>query len=115
MALRMSISGPHRPPNLPFFCLLSISLDTLDPFRFEIMTRRLGHDAVLRTLDMALASPSLETKLNAVIIKGLNDHEAVDFVDLTKHKSMSVRFIEFMPFSGKLSALTCTTSLTKEV
>lgn len=80
----------------------SASLDTLDPFKFEIMTRRRGHEAVLRTLDMALAAPELQTKLNAVIIKGLNDHEALDFVALTRDKPLSVRFIEFMPFTGKL-------------
>jgi molybdenum cofactor biosynthesis enzyme MoaA len=82
------------------------SLDTLDPFKFEIMTRRMGHDAVLRALDMALASPALETKLNAVVVKGLNDHEVHDFVALTKDKPLSVRFIEFMPFTGPFAFFT---------
>lgn len=78
------------------------SLDTLDPFKFEIMTRRPGHESVLRTLDAALASPTLESvKLNVVVIKGLNDHEVVDFVAMTRDKPLSVRFIEFMPFTGK--------------
>jgi molybdenum cofactor biosynthesis enzyme MoaA len=67
------------------------------------MTRRMGHDAVLKSLEMAMASPALETKLNAVIVKGLNDCEAVDFVGLTKYKPLSVRFIEFMPFTGTCS------------
>ncbi|RPD82180.1 molybdenum cofactor biosynthesis prote [Lentinus tigrinus ALCF2SS1-7] len=80
---------------------LNISLDTLDPFKFEIMTRRMGHDAVLRSLHTALASPELQSvKLNAVVVKGLNDHEAVDFVEMTKESRLSVRFIEFMPFTG---------------
>jgi molybdenum cofactor biosynthesis enzyme MoaA len=77
-----------------------LSLDTLDPFKFEIMTRRRGHEAVLQSLDMALASSQLETKLNVVVMKGLNDHEVLDFVKMTKHKPISVRFIEFMPFTG---------------
>jgi molybdenum cofactor biosynthesis enzyme MoaA len=78
------------------------SLDTLDPFKFEIMTRRPGHNLVLRTLDVALASSKLESlKLNVVIVKGLNDAEALDFVELTKDKPISVRFIEFMPFTGQ--------------
>lgn len=79
------------------------SLDTLDPFKFEIMTRRRGHEAVLRSLDMAIASPELETKLNVVVVKGLNDHEVLDFADLTREKPLSVRFIEFMPFTGELA------------
>ncbi|KAI0800749.1 molybdenum cofactor biosynthesis prote, partial [Fomes fomentarius] len=80
---------------------LNISLDTLDPFKFEIMTRRMGHDAVLRSLSTALDSPELESvKLNVVIVKGLNDHEVLDFVEMTRDRRLSVRFIEFMPFTG---------------
>ncbi|KAF8445673.1 hypothetical protein L210DRAFT_3528154 [Boletus edulis BED1] len=80
---------------------LNLSLDTLDPFKFEFMARRPGHGAVLRALDVALSCPGLQSvKLNVVVIKGLNDSEALDFVKLTKDKSLSVRFIEFMPFTG---------------
>jgi GTP 3',8-cyclase len=79
-----------------------ISLDTLDPFKFEFMTRRRGHDAVLKTLDVALNSLKLQSvKLNVVVVKGLNDSEILDFVALTKDNLLSVRFIEFMPFTGK--------------
>ena len=79
----------------------SRSLDTLDPFKFEIMTRRMGHEAVLRSVDVALASSLSSVKLNVVVIKGLNDAEVLDFVELTKTKALSVRFIEFMPFTGR--------------
>ncbi|KAG1904780.1 uncharacterized protein F5891DRAFT_1012814 [Suillus fuscotomentosus] len=80
---------------------LNLSLDTLDPFKFEIMTRRPGHDAVLRSLSAALYSQGLRSvKLNVVIIKGLNDSEVLDFVKLTTDQNISVRFIEFMPFTG---------------
>ena len=66
------------------------------------MTRRRGHDAVLRSLDGALAAPELRAvKLNTVVVKGLNDHEVSDFVEMTQHRALSVRFIEFMPFTGK--------------
>ncbi|KAF9015678.1 hypothetical protein BDQ17DRAFT_1386373 [Cyathus striatus] len=79
---------------------LNLSLDTLDPFKFEIMTRRRGHEAVLRALNVALASSLQSVKLNVVVVKGLNDHEIFDFVDMTKEHNLSVRFIEFMPFTG---------------
>ncbi|KAI9056994.1 molybdenum cofactor biosynthesis prote [Trametes sanguinea] len=80
---------------------LNISLDTLDPFKFEIMTRRMGHDAVLRSLETALRSKELRSvKLNVVVVKGMNDHEVLDFVEMTKERRLSVRFIEFMPFTG---------------
>lgn len=80
-----------------------ISLDTLDPFKFELITRRRGHDAVVKALDVALASSLKSVKLNVVVIKGLNDAEVFDFVEMTKDKPLSVRFIEFMPFTGQLS------------
>ena len=64
------------------------------------MTRRRGHDAVLKALDTALFSNLQSVKLNAVIIKGLNDTEVPDFVEITREKDVSVRFIEFMPFTG---------------
>ncbi|KAK7695025.1 hypothetical protein QCA50_002213 [Cerrena zonata] len=80
---------------------LNISLDTLDPFKFEIMTRRPGHEAVMRAIETALALPELHSvKLNVVIVKGLNDSEALNFLEMTKDKRLSVRFIEFMPFTG---------------
>ncbi|KAH9858326.1 molybdenum cofactor biosynthesis prote [Lenzites betulinus] len=82
---------------------LNLSLDTLDPFKFEIMTRRMGHDAVLRSLHTALdlRDRGLQSvKLNVVVVKDLNDHEVPDFVEMTKESPLSVRFIEFMPFTG---------------
>ncbi|KAF8808136.1 molybdenum cofactor biosynthesis prote [Phlegmacium glaucopus] len=79
---------------------LNLSLDTLDPFKFELMTRRRGHEAVLKTLQVALSSSLASVKINVVVIKGLNDSEILDFVDMTKDQPISVRFIEFMPFTG---------------
>ncbi|KAF9270704.1 molybdenum cofactor biosynthesis prote [Marasmius fiardii PR-910] len=80
---------------------LNLSLDTLDPFKFEFMTKRRGHEAVLKTLDLALSSKKLQTvKMNVVVVKGLNDGEILDFIELTKGAPLSVRFIEFMPFTG---------------
>ncbi|KAI0081077.1 molybdenum cofactor biosynthesis prote [Panus rudis PR-1116 ss-1] len=80
---------------------LNISLDTLDPFKFEIMTRRPGHEAVLRSIEVAKTLPELQSlKLNVVVIKGLNDGEVLDFLEMTKDEDISVRFIEFMPFTG---------------
>ncbi|KAJ4485751.1 molybdenum cofactor biosynthesis prote [Lentinula aciculospora] len=80
---------------------LNLSLDTLDPFKFEFMAKRPGLDAVLKTLNIALQSPRLQkVKLNVVVVKGLNDSEVPDFVEMTRDQPVSVRFIEFMPFTG---------------
>lgn len=69
--------GPHL--------IIHNSLDTLDPLKFEIMTRRMGHEAVLRALDTALSTPGLKSvKLNVVVIRGMNDSEVPKFIELTQ-------------------------------
>ena len=65
------------------------------------MTRRTSHEAVLRALDAALGSSLEQVKLNVVVVRGLNDSEVPDFVAMTERKNLSVRFIEFMPFTGE--------------
>ncbi|RXW24024.1 hypothetical protein EST38_g1803 [Candolleomyces aberdarensis] len=74
--------------------------ELINPFKFELITRRRGHDAVLKALDVALHSRLSFVKLNVVVVKGLNDMEILDFINLTKDTPLSVRFIEFMPFTG---------------
>jgi len=79
---------------------LNLSLDTLDPLKFELITRRPGHAAVLRSLQTAVDSSLRSVKLNAVVIRGLNDSEVLDLLSLIKDTRLCVRFIEYMPFSG---------------
>jgi molybdenum cofactor biosynthesis protein A len=78
---------------------INISLDTLKPDRFNEITRRNDFDRVLNNIYLAL-DHGLHVKVNAVLIKGVNDDEIISLVDWTKHKSIDVRFIEFMPFDG---------------
>ncbi|HLX93010.1 MAG TPA: radical SAM protein, partial [Puia sp.] len=78
---------------------LNISLDTLQPDRFMLLTRRDRFDRVKNNIDLMLEK-GFVVKVNAVIMKGLNDDELIDFVAWTKDNPVHVRFIEFMPFSG---------------
>lgn len=74
---------------------LNISLDTLDPFKFEFITRRRGLDAVMQSLSTAVALAVPSVKLNVVVIKGINDtKDVLDFVEFTKDWPITVRFIE---------------------
>lgn len=79
---------------------VNISLDTLRPERFEAITRRRGLTAVLKSVEAALNENFDAVKLNIVPLKGVNDDEAEDFVQLTKNVRLEVRFIEYMPFDG---------------
>jgi cyclic pyranopterin phosphate synthase len=79
---------------------LNISLDTLDPNKFMIMTRRAGHERVLEAIQTALQLGFAPLKLNCVVIRGVNDMEMADFVAMTRTQPIDVRFIEYMPFEG---------------
>jgi len=39
-------------------------------------------------------------QVNVVVMRGVNDDEVADFVELTRHDPVNVRFIEYMPFDG---------------
>ncbi len=78
--------------------LINLSLDTLQPDRFEAITRRDGLDLVLEAIDVMLNSGYDPVKINCVVMRDVNEDELVDFVGLTREKSIEVRFIEFMPF-----------------
>ncbi|KAG0198392.1 Molybdenum cofactor synthesis protein 1 [Mortierella sp. GBA30] len=80
--------------------LLNLSLDTLDRFKFELMTRRKGFERVMETIDDALALGMDPVKVNCVVMRGTNDKEVLDFVEFTRNKKVDVRFIEYMPFGG---------------
>lgn len=83
---------------------VNLSLDTLDPWQYQIMTRRNGLDAVRRSIDRILelnrAGAGVKLKINCVVMRGLNDAEIVRFVDMTRDADIEVRFIEYMPFDG---------------
>lgn len=78
---------------------LNISLDTLDKDKFTEMTRRDYFDRVMRNIYQCILA-GFNIKINAVLIKGQNDNEIIDFIEFTKHNKVSFRFIEFMPFDG---------------
>ncbi|XP_062896721.1 molybdenum cofactor biosynthesis protein 1 isoform X2 [Mobula hypostoma] len=80
--------------------LLNISLDTLVPAKFEFIARRKGFHKVMEGINKAIDLGYNPVKVNCVVMRGLNDDELLDFVDLTATKPLDVRFIEYMPFDG---------------
>lgn len=83
---------------------VNLSLDTLDPWQFQIMTRRKGFDAVQKSIarihELNRAGAGVKFKINCVVMRGVNDREIMDFVEMTRDKDVEVRFIEYMPFDG---------------
>lgn len=76
---------------------LNISLDTLRPERYRAITRIGELSNVLRGLEAAKQAGFPNTKLNCVLMGGINDDEISDFAALTREAALGVRFIELMP------------------
>jgi cyclic pyranopterin phosphate synthase len=75
---------------------VNVSVDSLNAARFAELTGKDSLGDVMNGIERSLEL-GLETKINAVLMKGLNDTEFGDFVGLTKERPVSVRFIELMP------------------
>jgi molybdenum cofactor biosynthesis protein A len=78
---------------------INLSLDTLIASKFNSITLRNQFDKVIDNLHLLLNN-DFNVKVNVVLIKGFNEDEIIDFIELTKFLPLSIRFIEFMPFAG---------------
>jgi cyclic pyranopterin phosphate synthase len=88
---RLREAGLHR---------VSFSLDSLDRENFKKITGRDGLDSVLQSIRLAQELGFHPVKINAVVIRGLNDHELEALAAFAQERALSVRFIEFMPLDS---------------
>ncbi len=79
---------------------VTISLDTLLADRFRSMTRRDDHGKVLAGIYAASRAGFTGTKLDAVIVRGVNDDELIDLIEFARANAAEVRFIEYMDVAG---------------
>ena len=79
---------------------VTVSLDTLNPARFETLTRRVVLDRVLTGIREAARVAFSDIKINTVIMRGFNDDELVDLIEFGKEVGAEVRFIEYMDVGG---------------
>lgn len=79
---------------------VNISLDTLRADRFKSITRVGEIDKVMRGIDAAIAAGFSGIKLNAVMMRGVNDDEIVDLVRFAVGKGIDISFIEEMPLGS---------------
>jgi cyclic pyranopterin phosphate synthase len=80
---------------------INVSLDTLRPAAFHALTRRDRHGDVLAGLTAAAAAGLTPVKVNAVLMRGLNDGEAVPLLRFCLEHSYQLRFIEQMPLDAQ--------------
>jgi cyclic pyranopterin phosphate synthase len=79
---------------------LTVSLDTLRPDRFKVLTRRDSHAQVMRGIDEVVRVGFRGLKLDTVAIQGFNDDELMDLIEFGKQARAEVRFIEYMDVGG---------------
>ncbi len=76
---------------------VNVSLDTVDPVRYLALTRRDRLPDVLAGLRAAAAAGLTPVKVNAVLMRGVNDDDAVELLQFCLESGYQLRFIEQMP------------------
>lgn len=80
---------------------LTFSLDSLRPERVAAITRTRSHpDTVRDAVRLAQDAGYERIKINAVVMRGVNDDEVADFADLARELAIDVRLIEWMPLDS---------------
>jgi len=82
---------------------INISLDSLNREKFERVTRTKSFDQVIAGIDAAQTSRLRPVKVNAVLVRGLNDDEVEAFAEFARDRNLIMRFIEFMPLDADRS------------
>lgn len=78
---------------------LNISIDSLEREKFKYITKRDLFQTVWDNIKESIKK-GFNVKLNVVVMRGFNEEEIPEFIALSHHYPIEVRFIEFMPFSG---------------
>ena len=79
---------------------VSFSMDSLDRKNFQKITGRDGLDEVLSGIRLAQELGFHPVKVNAVVIRGINDHELESLAGFARERNLFFRFIEFMPLDS---------------
>jgi cyclic pyranopterin phosphate synthase len=79
---------------------VNISLDSLEPGKFESITRTKSFATVMHGIDVAQKSRLAPAKVNAVLVRGRNDDEVESFAEFARERGVIMRFIEFMPLDA---------------
>jgi cyclic pyranopterin phosphate synthase len=90
-AAALKAAGLHR---------ITVSLDTLRPARFARLTRRSSHAKVIEGLLAVPRAGFTDTKVDTVVIRGVNDDELAELIEFCRPVPAEVRFIEYMDVGG---------------
>ncbi len=79
---------------------INVSLDTMDPGKFEQLTRRTGFEQVIEGIHAAKSAGFDPVKVNAVAIKGVTEDDVVPLGRFAREHGLELRFIEYMPLDA---------------
>jgi cyclic pyranopterin phosphate synthase len=79
---------------------INISLDSLNPAKFEKITRTKTFGSVMAGIEAAQNTRLGPVKVNAVLVRGFNDDEVLPFAQFARQHGVIMRFIEFMPLDA---------------
>ncbi|HEY4268001.1 MAG TPA: GTP 3',8-cyclase MoaA [Galbitalea sp.] len=79
---------------------INVSLDTVHAATFEQVSRRPFLQRVFDGIDAAVAAGLRPIKINAVLLRGVNDHQAVELLEWSLERGHQLRFIEQMPLDA---------------
>ena len=82
---------------------INISLDSLDPEKFARITRTESFAQVIAGIEAAQSTRLRPVKVNAVLVRGVNDDEVEAFAEFAREKDLTMRFIEYMPLDADRS------------
>lgn len=115
VAVAAGLSGPDGPPELALttnglglehraeglrragLTRVNVSLDSLDPERYARLARRDRLLDVLAGIDAAVAAGLSPVKVNAVVMRGVNEQDVVPLAVFCLERGLQLRFIEQMP------------------
>jgi GTP 3',8-cyclase len=74
---------------------VNVSLDAVDEAGFFMMSKRNDVQRILSGIDMAIAA-GLDVKINAVVMKGINENQIIPLLNFAFERNISIRFLEIM-------------------
>jgi len=79
---------------------ITFNIDSLAPERYSNLTGGARLQTVLKNLESVMQAGFKNTKVNVLVMKGINDDEIEDFVRLAGRLGIEVRFVEYIPHAG---------------
>jgi cyclic pyranopterin phosphate synthase len=80
---------------------INVSLDTMNPRRFEELTRRTGFEDVIAGIHAAREAGFHPIKINAVALRGVTEDDVVPLAQFARDLGLELRFIEYMPLDAR--------------